>query len=339
MKRWRWLVIAGAVVMVGLMLTVGSWGGRFPGTSPLTSPGFSVVPTPVEVGERCLLSRPTGWASWTIADGPTAVYALYLEGDTLWVGSGMGVRRMDVRTRSYEDSLPEKIVHNFLPVGDGRVWAASNQDLLFFDGNQWQVVMKVMGVQEMVVDAQGQLEVNVTTGMRSSWGHVGDVTLPPTDLIHFQPGEGPGWGQYDCQAWPRMAGRWRHYGTPAECRIMQAAETKLHDLGINPNWLEVGPEGVWWMTRDQWGLLWPTGENQVWESLPVRLILALEAGSQGGLWMGTYQGLAYFDPQTGELSWVEDAEQGIPMRVIRTRDGRIWLVRSDRLVMFHPEGP
>ncbi len=297
MKRWIWVVMAMLAVLVGSMGV-----GRPAGAEPVVMATPGPV-KPVALGNVCLSTKQAGWSSWSVSYMPRAVYALQLDGNQLWVGSGAGVRRLDVRSRKYETFLPGVTARNFLRLDDGRIWAVTSYGFQFFDGAGWRFVDGGANANAAALDSKGQFWTSMMMGRRSWWYYAPEAVPPAEGALVLQSGDGPVYGQFDCNAWPAVSLGWWRHETPVDCLSMRQADAALRGININPYLLEVGSKGVWWSNGNRLGF-WANGKNREWK-LSVDQLFVMEAATDGGLWLGTERGLGYFDPRTGKMRWID----------------------------------
>ncbi len=309
MKLWIWVVVGMLMVAIGM---------AGPGRPVAVEAAVPMVGTPTPVSSpACLSAERPGWNHWMTTENSKRVWGLHQDGTRLWVGTDVGGRRLDLATGKVETFLPEMQVRRFVPWDGEQLWVLTDRGVQFFDGSGWRLIQFSQGRDALVtyanplgigIDSQGQLIISFPSGRHYWWFGV-PAEVPPADGSWvFEGVKGPDSSEfynlnYDCSAWPKMSVSAVDYSSEEECRAQYEAKADLSKLGIYPGNVAVGPQGVWWVREKRLGL-WAEGKNQEWK-LSVNFVTALEIDSGGGVWLGTDQGLASFNVQTGKLRWVD----------------------------------
>jgi len=274
------------------------------------------------------VSTPGGGLSWFDGQGwqyflgNAEVHALAVAPDgSLWAGVGCEVRRYDdiaweIVARCGED-LPAGNVLDIAFTPDGAAWVANGFSLARFDGQTWTVYEKFINSLEVAPD--GAIWMNGWEGLQDSF-YVARFD-PSTGLR----AGGEGWTIY------KIADSF-----PAAFRVGAVTPDGLV-WGVVP---ERGlacfdPSAVLGTGAESWtdGRSWtfyPTAGG-----LSLDSINALTVAPDGGLWVITNQGLAYFDGSDWETVRL-DHDPGTINTMAFAPDGSIWLGTSQGAIHFRP---
>ncbi len=328
MKRWT-LTLIGLIGM-GMLAACGK---SLPMVSPLpgTETTVSLLPCPAA-------PRP-GWERWLTGTYIGRVGALYQEGGTLWIGTAPGIQKLDVASGRLTAALPTVRVRNFLPAGDGRIWASSEDGLAYFDGETWRLVP----FSEELSDFPPITEMAFNRKENSLWLKFGarrsmfpylmtPVEIAESGFLEMRKIETmTEIDPEDCESWQSFSNQGRGFDSPESCRIRQSAWAEIgRAIGSYPSFIEVGKEGVWW-AKNGWFGLWDGKENREW-MLDGDDINLMESAADGGVWLAYKHGLVYFNPQTGEARRVHLEEDpacvllGDPIDVAVDGAGQTWAV-------------
>jgi hypothetical protein len=136
-----------------------------PTPSPTPSPPRLLFASPVSTSvSLCPPSSGSAWRSWHAVQYPRAVETLLMDQNLLWVGTAIGLFRIDPRTGQYTQPLSYETsggVSLLLPLEQGRLWAEGDRGHFYYDGQQWSQV-QVLGLADgysvmLAVDRNGDL--------------------------------------------------------------------------------------------------------------------------------------------------------------------------------------
>ncbi len=101
------------------------------------------------------------WTYWLVTTRPYIVYVVKTIGNTLWAGTEYGVYRINVSTRNYLNYPEVGPIRALFPIEDGKLWAAGQAGVFFFDKRQWKTLTESSGSfkypTSMNIDANGDL--------------------------------------------------------------------------------------------------------------------------------------------------------------------------------------
>ena len=310
-----------------------------PQPSPLPLPQSSASPQltpPTSLAERCS-SRPGAvWRTWRTASNPSAVFALWIDRDMLWAGTSFGVWRVNLQTGGLTAYDEIGATSKLLPIENGRLWAASDRGLFYFDGQKWTMPIRNKEVTQLGVDYDGNLWVFYSIRFPAYTHFSGHI--PPASGPWQESNSGLSKESADCQQWQTSTtGSYMHQ-SHAECQALNQARqavskiTKEHALLTTD-----ADQSTWWATNSTLGYL-STGYSTTL-ALSVDKVHALAPDPVHGVWIATDQGLAYSDGSA--LRWMPLSLDictfaGTAHDIIVDYKGTAWVQTSGRLRTLSP---
>jgi ligand-binding sensor domain-containing protein len=229
-----------------------------------------------------------------------------LADDDLWIATGQGLIRLDLRTfqctifvQAAQVSLAD--TNLMLSDGAGGLWVATRFNLLHFSGGQWRLLYQRPDVyyppivKDIALRQDGNLCVTLLGSRFFGLSHfcLGEERVyEPLDLT-------------DCQQWQRAASWLARYVTPAGCERVALAESYAFS-SISPYGSEVWgvKESLEAQAEGQVArLFYHRGRSVAQIKSPYANIYALAADPlDGGVWMATERGLVYGRVDVGKES-------------------------------------
>jgi len=311
-----------------------------PQPSPPPSPQPSASPQltpPTALAERCSPRPGAVWRTWRTASNPSAVYALRIDQGTLWAGTSFGVWRVNPQTGDLTTYDEIGATSKLLPIENGRLWAASDRGLFYFDGQKWTMPIRNKEVTQLGVDYSGNLWI--FSGIRYPvFSHLSGH-VPPTS----GPWQGGNGGfpkeSTDCQQWQAITtGSYTHESS-AECRALNQARQAVSKITKEYALLAIdADQSAWWATKSTLGHL--SAGYSTTLALPVDKVYALAPDPAHGVWVATDQGLAYSDGSA--LRWTPLGLDictfaGTAHDIIVDHQGTAWVQASGRLRILRPD--
>lgn len=228
---------------------------------------------------------------------------LVTDGDLLWIATHRGLIRLDVRTlecnvftKAESVSLAETYL--LLPDGEGGLWVATDQGLLRFSGERWQVAIPAnytRGIQAMGLRRAGDWcvevkRVYVRTGHSNTSHFCFRESMLPLTSVELVEGD---LDITDCRQWQQAAWRSYHYVTPAGCKKITRQITRGYSL------VAVPPNGDETWTIESTRLFHRRAGAVRWVEAPHQDVRAVAADPvQGGVWMATGDSLIHGEVRT-----------------------------------------
>ncbi len=286
------------------------------------------------------------WPSDTFSDINPG--GLVTSGDFLWIATHRGLIRLDVRTlecnvftKARGVSLAETYL--LLPDGEGGLWIATDQGLLRFSGERWQVAIPAnytRGIQAMGLRRAGDWCVEVKrvymrTGHSNTSHFCFQESMLPLTSVELVEGD---LDITDCRQWQQAAWRSYHYVTPAGCKkIAQQIARGYSLVAIPPNGNET------WTAASTQLFHW-RGRTVKWMEIPYRGIQAIAADPvHGGVWMAMGDSLihgveerdsfAHYVFQSFSLN--SGAFPGSAHAIAADRVSQMWAVNGDSVLRYN----
>jgi ligand-binding sensor domain-containing protein len=259
------------------------------------------------------LSRFDG-QNWHYFLGDAGVNVLAVAPDgSLWASMGCEVQRYDgvaweTVTRCGED-LPVGNVSDIAFTPDGAAWIANGFALAHFDGQTWTVYHKLINSLEVAPD--GAIWMNGLEGLQDSFY-----------VARF---DGKSWTTY--KAAESFPGAFRVSAVTHEGLVWGIVPER--GLAYFDPSAMLGAGSGSWSDGRSW-TFYPTAGSVSLDS-----INALTVAPDGGLWVITNQGLAYFDGSGWEPVHL-DHDPGTINAMAFAPDGSIWLGTSQGAIHFRP---
>jgi serine/threonine protein kinase/sugar lactone lactonase YvrE len=358
-RRNPWLLLVGGVALLGVLLVVGVFvvGNLIDGQStptavsqaqatPTAMSQVQVPPTAESQVQATPTTVPAPTVSdqvqyppgWTTYNNGNFVFALALQGDTLWAGGDGGLVRWDLTDGSYTklgraDGLASNRIHDLLVDDAGVLWIATDAGISRYDGETFITYSMADGldsdwIQALFQDEAGGLWAGSRDGERglnyfegARWGAPPPYFLPPLPVEY--PNVTVLGGNED-------AGYF--VGLEDEGLLRFEGESWL--LLTEADGLPAGGVLDALMTGDS---LWVSYEEAVvrfdlatgdWETLPLEYIHTTHQTASGEIWFGGAWRAVRFDPDTGDWQEFETSPGPIPAwlvtDIVENEDG-LWL--------------
>lgn len=273
--------------------------------------------------------RDEAWTYWPAAR-PLAIYATALKDGVLWVGTSSGVWRVDPRTYEYVSYAQLGEITLLLPVENGRLWAAGESSLFYFDGQQWsmanlQTVMEDWNSYHLLgLDQGGDLWLAKGYDARLRFaGHApaanGTMTAERVELF-------PNPESDQCGTWVALATRRYSYVSDFECKNL----ARLRQLGGPRDNSALDQDGSAWWFEDH--TLYHLKDDQRTELPWSADFTALTPDLVEGVWLGTEEGLVRADNRTIQpiSLGLEDYQlHKRPQNLAVDLAGNVWVVTAD----------
>ncbi|MBU0703919.1 MAG: hypothetical protein KKC18_08650 [Chloroflexi bacterium] len=291
------------------------------------------------------------WPSTAFSDiNPGGLVA---DGDLLWIATHRGLIRLDVRTlecnvftKAGSVSLAETYL--LLPDGEGGLWVATDQGLLRFSGEQWQVAIPAnytRGIRAMGLRRAGDWCVEVErVYMRTGHSNISHFcfreSMLPLTSVELVEGD---LDVTDCRQWQQAAWRSYHYVTPAGCKKITRQITCGYLLvAVSPNGDETWTIGIARLFHRRAGAV-------RWVEVPHRDVQAVAADPvQGGVWMATGDSLIHGEVRTAieggspftryvfqPFSLNTEAFPGSAHALAVDEAGQVWAVNGDSVLRYN----
>ena len=329
-----------------------------PTPTPTPSPPRLLFVSPVSTSvSLCSPSSGSAWRSWHAVQYPRAVETLLTDQDILWVGTAIGLFRIDPRIGQYTQPLSYETsggVSLLLPLEHGRLWAEGDRGHFYYDGRQWFQV-QVFGLADgysvmLAMDRNGDLWIQ-------RYGR--DIRRYPTYRLsgHIPPGnhawtatEGGDlpWNYTDECSWQIFTNGWLTYRSPAECQAQNQARKTIGIASQIPNLIAIDADGSIWRSNSA---IWNEPTFTVVHSFDGRIVSftwhtnsygvhALAADPMHGVWIGTGDGLAYWDGENVRWLTLEPNLCIVPWPQDMTVDSRgtVWLGTADGRILSQSPG-
>jgi ligand-binding sensor domain-containing protein len=264
----------------------------------------------------CQSGAGTAWRTWRSGQEPVGITTLLADGDTLWAGTAQGLVRVDLRTDAATTHIHAQEMGRvgvLLPLEEKRVWAQTESGCFYYDGQQWTGVNGSTACKYATtwgIDQNGDLWGLGYTDTRfytPYYAHfAGRVPLRGETWEPIEAKSGPDAyptdNEKNCPAWQSFASNGLAYRSSSECQAMIHARQTLRSKIAN--WygiVAVDTNGSIWYSYDMaLGHLEADGMNTTMR-FGTR-IYALASDPKHGVWVGTGDGLAYYDGQ--RVQWM-----------------------------------
>lgn len=273
----------------------------------------------------------------------------------LWVGTAIGLFRIDPRTGQYTQPLSYETsgkVTFLLPLGQGYLWAEGDRGYFYYDGQQWNRVQisGLIGNHTFLWAMDRDGDVWVQRSVDSRWypfyrlsGHV-----PPKDRAWIATNESdPAWTNPNKCLWQIFTNGQSTYRSPAECQaIIQAA----HSVGNISVPIVIDADGsIWWGdTLPQFSTSYTLNHFPDGRSITFTMpgyysygrSFALAPDPVHGVWIGASSGLAYSDGESIHWFTLEPDPCIVPWPQDVTVDSRgaVWLGTADGRILSQSPG-
>ena len=278
------------------------------------------------------------WQTYNNSDGlpSQSVTSIAVESaGGAWIGTARGVAYFDGTTwttYTERDGLLSNLVLAVAAERNGTAWFGSDKGVTRFDGDTWTHFAESDGlpagyIQTVTLDEDGRAWFGIT-GAGSDWAF------------------GNGVASLDDQNTPSKADdRWHVY-LPTRQRMAGEIVSAIVDLGQAGIWFGVTPEGTVRASYSRGGIWRLTGlatsevGDDRWEAKRVTdgiisdAISAFARTPDGGLWLGTLEGLMYLTPEAIREFRFDDAicyaqNSGLPsdrvLSLAAAGENRLWV--------------
>ncbi|MBN2003130.1 MAG: hypothetical protein JXA21_07205 [Anaerolineae bacterium] len=308
-------------------------------TTPLSAKSTPQYPA-------CPLRDDVVWQTWALPEF-FAVHAVVVDEQWVWFSDDFGTYRIDTQTGEYTRYPELPSARLFLPVGDGRLWAADNRGLIYFDGESWIRValaptFDYLGrISELRVDRDGDFwfQTMSSTGRSVSYnvfqypGHIPPESEPWEPL----PQSDYEWDIYNCEGWQAASNTQITYRSTEECQQVHETAQRVEALN-GTNIFATNGQDLWWIAVGG-GLF--HAKDGITTNIPLsyNVVYRLVADSTHGVWAGTSQGLLYADEAGARwLGQTTDTDACIlperPIDIAVDTHGDVWLTTDNGLFTF-----
>lgn len=315
-------------------------------------------PTSTSTSLSCSLSPGSAWRSWHAVPNPRAVETLLMDQNTLWVGTAIGLFRIDPRIGKYTQSLSYETsgkVTFLLPLGQGHLWAEGDRGYFYYDGQQWNQV-QISGLTGnftllWAMDRDGDVWVQSYSGSR--WypfyrlsGHV-----PPKDRAWIATNESdPAWKNPNKCLWQTFTNGQSTYRSSTECQAQNQVPHSSESITLRDAPVAIDADGsIWWGGVSSWSVMTHTlyhdpGGHAVTFTMPGYYSYGrnytLAPDPVHGVWLGDSNGLAYSDGESMHWFTLEPDPCIVPWPQDVTVDlrGTVWLGTADGRILSQAPG-
>ena len=296
---------------------------------------------------------------WQVVRPPQDIFALAVQGDTLWAGGVEGVYQLDRRTGALVQQLPAdpplEYVRALLVDAQGRLWIGHNQGLTCYQAGSWQSFTEAQGlpdnrVNALALDAAGGLWVG-TWGGAARQTEAGWQTLTQADgllenmvnVILPLPDGGLWFGAYVAPrgglSYLAPDGTWQYFNVANG--LPHNNITSLVAVSPGQVWAGAGLNdrgGAVEMVQSADGTWRITQVLTLEDGLAGAKVRSLALAPDGALWFGSeYDGLAVWRSNAFQ---VYTTQQGLSHDEIKAIlfdvDGAAWLATRDGLTHIAP---
>lgn len=316
---------------------------------PTSRRSFIVMDTTLNSLPYTAVSVESPWTVWHTSNVSNYVTALATQADRIWASTASGLRRIDPQAQRVE-KYDERIGRNalLLPIENGQMWAGSDRQLFFFNGQNWRGVTLPytltygsFGLSTMAIDAAAGLLLHFTNYRGwSNTAYYGGHLLSDVDA-QLPASQNAVWPKpYDCQQWPSVVSSdsENNYYSGAECLAIQAA-LQVAPLWTNRTLSAFDADGSLWSVNRDNGEVdhWSNGQWSV-ITLPDARISAVTADPSHGVWIGTDRGLMYTDGQAMYQlpSFDRHVSGGIPIDLVIDSSGAAWVLTNESKLSWLP---
>ncbi len=305
------------------------------------------------------VQAPVTFPAWQVVRPPQDLFALAVQGETLWAGGVEGVYQLDRRTGALVQQLPAdpplEYVRALLVDAEGRLWIGHNQGLTCYQAGSLQTFTEAQGlpdnrVNALALDAGGRLWVGTWGGAalqtEAGWQtltHADGLLDDMVNVILPLPDGGLWFGAYVAPrgglSYLAPDGTWQYFnianGLPhnnitslvAISPGQVWAGTGLNDRGGAVE-LAQSANGTWYITQ----------VLTLEDGLAGAKVRSLALAPDGALWFGSeYDGLAVW---RNSLFRVYTTQDGLSHNEIKAilfdADGAAWLATRDGLTHIIP---
>ncbi len=265
------------------------------------------------------------WTYWLVTTRPYIVYVVKTIGNTIWAGTEYGVYRINAGTGNYINYLEVGPIRALFPIEDGKLWAAGQDGVFFFDKRQWKTLNENNGPftypTSMAIDAIGDLWLlykSAASRSNSTGGYHFVGHIPP-----------------DSAAWEYEVSY--SYSNDPYAQIPWS-------LKAQPDLIVIDRYGKTWWIKDRTLYCCQadssnsqklpsagTENTPISLDLPVDWLTSIALDPIYGVWLGSDRGLLYSDGVT--IRWVPLGQEpsllhAEPRNIAIDTEGNAWVVAA-----------
>ena len=287
------------------------------------------------------------WQVWPAAFAPQAVLDVASGEQFIWAATSFGVVRLDPATRAYSTFDQLGLIHRLLPIENGRVFAAGDNGLYYFDGQAWSHVALsttqpgyLASINTLGVDVRGNLSLLASAGRNGYLFHYpGHVPPRNAAWLEMSPEGLPNpYVQSGCEEWSALATFTYAYRSLDECRRYTEAQHLLEQHSIYGPYT-VDADGTFWSFYHE-QLLHLAADGSTLAHWSVPSVTHLASDPKHGVWIATIDGL--FFPTESALQRIsiglEKYTLYLPTSMAIDASGTVWAATSRGMQRLAADG-